>query len=228
MTWLCIWYDNDWGKICIRNDIHKSPYIALTGELWGVFCEEFGENWPRYNGIALYVPLDLYNGAWCTDHYLKQYIYVKTKWMKYLQFCVDSNFTADGRSQEWRYRHIHTLCELLPQTELYCTGYMNISVFGVIHSHQVGGSRRSTYATQSRCATWFSIAPHRSTYRANGIPHVIKLCYIMRRTESYWRCDWRNVGVILSYVILYLNNLCWTGISQDSGGKAFVIDTLMA
>ena len=24
------------------------------GELWGVFCEDFGENWPRYNITALY------------------------------------------------------------------------------------------------------------------------------------------------------------------------------
>ena len=28
-------------------------YLALTGELWGVYCEELGEFWPRYNGIAL-------------------------------------------------------------------------------------------------------------------------------------------------------------------------------
>ena len=41
---------------------------------------------------------------------------------------------------------------------------------------QVGGSRRSTYATETRCATWFSIAVRRSTYKANGIPHVTKLC----------------------------------------------------
>ena len=31
------------------------PYLAPTGELWGVFCEDFGENWPRYNGTALYI-----------------------------------------------------------------------------------------------------------------------------------------------------------------------------
>ena len=31
-----------------------TPYLALTDELWGVYCEEFGENWPRYNGPALY------------------------------------------------------------------------------------------------------------------------------------------------------------------------------
>ena len=31
-----------------------TPYLALTGELCGVYCEDFGENWPRYNGTALY------------------------------------------------------------------------------------------------------------------------------------------------------------------------------
>ena len=32
-----------------------TPYLTLTGELWGVLCEDSGEDWPRYNGIALYV-----------------------------------------------------------------------------------------------------------------------------------------------------------------------------
>ena len=31
-----------------------TSYLALTGELWGVCCENFEENWPRYNGTALY------------------------------------------------------------------------------------------------------------------------------------------------------------------------------
>ena len=31
-----------------------TPYFALTGELWGVFCEHLWENWPRYSGIVLY------------------------------------------------------------------------------------------------------------------------------------------------------------------------------
>ena len=30
-----------------------TPYLALTGELWGVFCEDFEENWPCYS-TALY------------------------------------------------------------------------------------------------------------------------------------------------------------------------------
>ena len=32
-----------------------TPYIAPTGELWGVYCKDIGENWPRYNGTALYL-----------------------------------------------------------------------------------------------------------------------------------------------------------------------------
>ena len=37
-----------------------TPYLALTGELWVVFCEELRENWPCYNSTMLYnnfVPL---------------------------------------------------------------------------------------------------------------------------------------------------------------------------
>ena len=31
----------------------KSDF-KLTGELWGVYCEDFGEDWPWYNGPTLY------------------------------------------------------------------------------------------------------------------------------------------------------------------------------
>ena len=30
------------------------PHLTLTGELWGVLCEYFWENWSRYNGTTLY------------------------------------------------------------------------------------------------------------------------------------------------------------------------------
>ena len=30
-----------------------TPYLTLTGELWGVFCKDLGENWLYYNGTAL-------------------------------------------------------------------------------------------------------------------------------------------------------------------------------
>ena len=31
------------------------PYLTLTGKLWGVYFENWGENWPRYYGTALYI-----------------------------------------------------------------------------------------------------------------------------------------------------------------------------
>ena len=44
------------GRVSITCWMHKdTPYLALTGELWGVFCEYLRENWPRYNGTALYL-----------------------------------------------------------------------------------------------------------------------------------------------------------------------------
>ena len=37
------------------NHTHKRhPIPPLTGKLWGVFCDCLWENWPRYNGSALY------------------------------------------------------------------------------------------------------------------------------------------------------------------------------
>ena len=35
-----------------------TTYLALTGELWGVFRKDFRQNKPRrYNGIALYIEI---------------------------------------------------------------------------------------------------------------------------------------------------------------------------
>ena len=31
-----------------------TPYLTLMDELWGIYWEDLGENWPRYNGTALY------------------------------------------------------------------------------------------------------------------------------------------------------------------------------
>ena len=33
----------------------QTPYLALAGELWGVCCEDFGENWPCHNSTTLYL-----------------------------------------------------------------------------------------------------------------------------------------------------------------------------
>ena len=56
ITWYCTHHWRNWGRISIWGWTHKRhPYLALTGELWGVFCEYFGENWPWYNSTALYI-----------------------------------------------------------------------------------------------------------------------------------------------------------------------------
>ena len=31
-----------------------TPYLALTGELWGLCCEDCGANWPRFDNTTLY------------------------------------------------------------------------------------------------------------------------------------------------------------------------------
>ena len=32
-----------------------TPYLSIMGKLWGVYYEDFEENWPCYNGTALYM-----------------------------------------------------------------------------------------------------------------------------------------------------------------------------
>ena len=54
----CTQHNSCWSRTNIRANNHKGiPYLALTGELWGVYCDDLGKNWPRYNGTALYVPM---------------------------------------------------------------------------------------------------------------------------------------------------------------------------
>ena len=67
---------------------------------------------------------------------------------------------------------------------------------------QVGGSRRSTYATKTRCATWFRIAVRRSMYKANGIPHVTKLCVELNYTGAAIGEMWGDL-VIRHFVLEY-------------------------
>ena len=50
-----ITYSNAMATAEHKSDIELPediPYLALTGELLGVFSEDLGENWPRYKGTA--------------------------------------------------------------------------------------------------------------------------------------------------------------------------------
>ena len=38
-----------------------TPYLALMGELWGVYYKDFEENWPRFNGTALFIHVKQWN-----------------------------------------------------------------------------------------------------------------------------------------------------------------------
>ena len=46
--------------------ITDTPYLALTGELWGVYYESYEENWPRCNGTALYFQVSVVFSTWGT------------------------------------------------------------------------------------------------------------------------------------------------------------------
>ena len=43
----------------------NTPYLAIMGELWGVFCEYFGVNWPQYSGTALCILLESILMGYC-------------------------------------------------------------------------------------------------------------------------------------------------------------------
>ena len=47
ITWFCIWYDNDWGKMYIRSYIHKNtPNMSHSGVSYGV---SFVRIWVKIN-----------------------------------------------------------------------------------------------------------------------------------------------------------------------------------
>ena len=50
-----------WLKYNINHNLNTkvTPYLVLTGELWGVFCEDFEGIWRRYNGTAKYSELQI-------------------------------------------------------------------------------------------------------------------------------------------------------------------------
>ena len=68
MQWYIItpnWFNvEQWQQLGLTKD---TPYLALTGELWGFFCDDFGEHWPCYIGIAPYSPIGANSSSSGTD-----------------------------------------------------------------------------------------------------------------------------------------------------------------
>ena len=64
--WLCKKHDIaytiaviEWKYKSKFETTNGTPHLALTGKLSGVFCYDFWENWPRYNGTAWYYGLHI-------------------------------------------------------------------------------------------------------------------------------------------------------------------------
>ena len=53
-----------------------TPYLALLGELWSVFCEYFNRNWPCYKGFLLYIVLLTCSDITCLFSELKYHVSV--------------------------------------------------------------------------------------------------------------------------------------------------------
>ena len=55
MSWYCMPHNKISSRTKIRFEFIKGTlYLALMGELWGVYCEDLRENWLCYNGTTLY------------------------------------------------------------------------------------------------------------------------------------------------------------------------------
>ena len=57
-TLYCIQHCRDWTELNQRLNSQMTPHTSPLRARYGVFfCEDLGENWPRYNGTALYMDM---------------------------------------------------------------------------------------------------------------------------------------------------------------------------
>ena len=69
----------------VRQNINQKLNPQKTGELWGVFRKYFVENWPRYNGTALYIAEKMQEVIEITNYILWQHIQT----IKHIQYmCI--------------------------------------------------------------------------------------------------------------------------------------------
>ena len=86
-----------WQQQSIESNVKVmtyTPYLTLTGDLWGVCCGKIGENWPRYNSTALYHQMMSFKMAdeisWNFVTLLKKYnsIILVIGYIRNLQKCI--------------------------------------------------------------------------------------------------------------------------------------------
>ena len=130
-------------KYCV-NYIHSgidTPYIALTGELWGAYCEDFRSKGARYNGTALYIKptncvndrntsndIDSIAGASLTSNYSKTSSRRRFKYQPFdssrlvLQLCLPNTLNQVSRMSRMKMKleqHRQAMLQHLCDQQVY-------------------------------------------------------------------------------------------------------------
>ena len=76
--------------------ITDTPYLTLTGELWGAYCKYLWENWPHYNG---------------TIHVYENYTLLHNQWSKIFFFThIHFSFTSWQVQQQVHFELLESVC----------------------------------------------------------------------------------------------------------------------
>ena len=57
-----------------------TPYLNLTGDIWGVLCEYFGANLSHYNGSWLYLPFYYVSESALSIYFFNQVVEIHMYW----------------------------------------------------------------------------------------------------------------------------------------------------
>ena len=109
----CIQYYSDWDRTKSEVELTKdAPYLALTGELWGVFCEDLDENWPRCNALhCICLCLCISDSGTkvliCSWLHCQRFFIHVTIWRRQ-SLLSQSQWSNTGRLGKYRWRQITT------------------------------------------------------------------------------------------------------------------------
>ena len=108
----------------LKTDI---PYLALTGELWGVYYVNCEENWPRHDGTALHMPIYTHIYIYIyTYAYIYTYIYTHTYIYIYIYICTDERVSLFIECNNQRTHFILALsfiCKMSSHENMYSDGH---------------------------------------------------------------------------------------------------------
>ena len=80
LTWYYVWHCDDRGRRLIRLEPHnKHPTPRPHGRVMGCLCEDFGENWPHYNGTTLYY--NFHSRKWFSIYHHSPHSFSLNRWM---------------------------------------------------------------------------------------------------------------------------------------------------